>query len=169
MKNYIIGALACIIMAMGTIIYKNPTNVKKNLAVQYPLELRKASPLSKSTENPKLYLYVFFSKGNCRDCLGIIEVLNELPPTYFFIKGVVPKREYNNIEEIRAITGATFPIESDQMFKGLIPQYTPALVGLSKKSDLFFIIPGVPGEKEYLESFLNSIYHKVYSYLVSLE
>jgi hypothetical protein len=138
MRSYIIGALACIILALGTLLYKSTTIERKTLAVQYPLEAGKVSPSSKENDSPRLYLYVFFSKENCRDCLGIIEVLNVLPETHFVIKGVVPEVEYKNIEEIRRITGSTFPIESERIFKGLIPKYTPALVGLSKKSDIFY-------------------------------
>ncbi len=169
MKNYIIGALVCIILALGTLLYKSQANERKTLSIKFPLEIGKAGALSKSNKNPQIHIYVFFSKESCHDCLGIVDVLNILSPTHFLIKGVVPEGEYSAIEEIRGITGATFPIESDRKFRGLIPRYSPAIVGLSKKSDLFFVIPGVPGEKEYLDFFLNSLYNKVYPYLVSLE
>jgi hypothetical protein len=163
MKNYIIGALIVVILALSSLIYKYHTSENKTLSVTYPVEVEE------SDNSPKLYLYVFFSKKNCQDCLGIIGVLNVLPPSQFVVKGVVPDKELEDIKEIRAITGANFPIEGDEKFKKLIPKYTPAVVGLSKKSDLFFIIPGVPGEKDYLEKFLYSVYQKVFSFLLTIK
>jgi hypothetical protein len=163
MKNYIIGTLIVVILALSSLIYKYHTTENKTLSVLYPIEFEEAS------ESPILNLYVFFSKKNCKDCLGIIEVLNELPTSEFVVKGVVPDYELEDINEIRSITGATFSIEGDKKFRNLIPKYTPAIVGLSKKSDLFFILPGVPGEKDYLERFLNSIYQKVYPYLLTIK
>jgi hypothetical protein len=163
MKNYIIGTLIVVILALSSLIYKYNTTENKTLSVVYPLELEE------SNQSPILHLYVFFSKKNCQDCLGIIEVLNVLPKSEFVVKGVVPDYELEYINEIRSITGATFSIEGDKKFKNLIPKYTPAVVGLSKKSDLFFILPGVPGEKDYLGKFLYSVYQKVYPYLLNIK
>lgn len=163
MKNYVIAVLIVIILALSSLIYKYKTTESKILSVVYPLEF------VESNQSPKLYLYVFFSKKNCQDCLGIIEVINMLPPSQFVVKGVVPENEFENIKEIRTITGATFPIVGEGRFKTLIPKYTPSVVGLSKKSDLFFILPGVPGEKDYLEKFLYSVYQKVYPYLLNIK
>lgn len=162
MKNYIIGALVVVIFALSSLIYKFHVLENKTLSVTYPLEVEEFD------RSPKLYLYVFFSKKNCQDCLGIIEVLNVLPPSQFAVKGVVPDKELEDIKEIRTITGATFSIEGDEKFRKIIPKYTPAVVGLSKKSDLFFILPGVPGEMEYLEKFLYSVYQKVYPFLLTI-
>jgi hypothetical protein len=163
MKNYVIGALIVVILALLSLIYKYHTTENKTLSVVYPVEFEE------SDKNPKLYLYVFFSKKNCQDCLGIIEVLNALPQSQFVVKGVVPDNDLEDIKEIRSITGATFSIEGDEKFRKLIPKYTPAIVGLSKKSDLFFILPGIPGEKDYLEMFLYSVSQKVYSFLLTIK
>ena len=162
MKKYIIGAIIVVILAISSLFYKYHTTTGKTLSVNYPVEVQKAD------KSPKLYLYVFFSKKNCKDCLEIIDSLNRLPPSRFIVKGVVPSNEFEGIQEVRAITGAAFPIEDDSNFKNLIPKYTPAVVGLSKKSDLFFILPGVPGGRDYLERYLYSFYQKVYSYLISI-
>ncbi len=163
MKNYVIGALIVVILVLSSLLYKYHTTENKTLSVVYPVEFEEPD------KSPKLHLYVFFSKKNCQDCLGIIEVLNVLPPSQFTVKGVVPDKELDDIKEIRSITGATFSIEGDKKFRKLIPKYTPAVAGLSKKSDLVFILPGVPGEKEYLEKFLYSFYQKVYPFLLTIK
>jgi hypothetical protein len=87
----------------------------------------------------------------------------------FVVRGVVPENEMQDINELRNITGAVFPIKSQSKYKNLVPIYTPSVIGVSKKSDLFFVLPGVPGEKDYLGQFLDSIYAKVYPYLITLE
>lgn len=163
MKNYVIGALIVVILSLSSLIYKYNTIENKSFSGVYPVEFKE------SDKGPKLYLYVFFSKKNCHDCLGIIEILNVLPSSQFVVKGVVPADELEDIKEIRSITGATFSIEGDEKFRKLIPKYTPSVVGLSKKSDFFFILPGVPGEKDYLEKFLYSFYHKVYPFLLTIK
>lgn len=163
MKNYIIGLLIVVILVLSSLVYKFHTTANKTLSVIYPVEINKLN------RNPKLNLFVFFSKKNCQDCLGIVDVLNNLPPSQFVIRGIIPENELKDTREIRSKTGATFPIEGEQRFDKLIPKYTPSIVGVSDKSDLFFIIPGVPGEKDYLERFLNSFYQKVYTYLLSIK
>lgn len=155
MKKYIIGAIIVLILAFSSILYKY-TQSCYSLSIKYPM------PLIKENLNEyKIFLYVFFSKNNCQDCLGIIEVLNNLDSNNFVINGVVPEKEFNDMNEIRAITGAAFPIESNKRFKGLIPVYTPSIIGQSKEGHLLFILPGAPGGEEYLEEFLISFYNKL--------
>ena len=154
MKNYIIGTLAVIILVLASLLYKkNETPVNKRF------------PVSIETENSEvevpLFLYVFISKHNCIDCMEFIEVLNHLP-SQFVVYGVVRDEELKNEKELREITGATFPLMSVKKYKKFIPWYTPAIVGVSPKGDFIFQIPGVPGEKKYLEDFLNSLYGKLY-------
>ena len=160
MQKYIIGVLLVVILVLTSLLYKTHTTGDR-LSVDFPIK-------KENTENPKLYLYVFFSKKNCRDCLGIIEVLNQLPSSIFVVRGAIPGSELQDIDDVRAITGATFPIESQGKFKKLVPIYTPSVVGLSKESDLFFVLPGVPGEKEYLKHFLDAFFSKIYPYLTTL-
>jgi len=118
----------------------------------------------KESNPPSLRLFVFFSKNNCASCLEIIDALNELPSSYFKVVGVVPDNESKNIKEIRSLTGAIFPIEGQSKFKNFLPRYMPSIVGVTRKNEIFFILPGVPGEKDYLFKFLDEIYNRIYNY-----
>ncbi len=154
MKNYIIGTLAVIILVLASLLYKkSETPVNNSFPVSMDTE-------SFEVEVP-LFLYVFISKNNCIDCMEFIEVLNNLP-SQFVVSGVVPENELKNEKELQEITGATFPLMSVKKYKKFIPWYTPAIVGVSPKGDIIFQIPGVPGEKKYLEDFLDSLYGKLY-------
>ncbi|NIN20888.1 MAG: hypothetical protein GTN82_23350 [Candidatus Aminicenantes bacterium] len=112
-----------------------------------------------------LFLYVFFTKRNCIDCLEIMDALNNLPPQ-FVVFGIVPERELKDEKELRRKTGAAFPLVSAVKYKKYIPWYTPTIIGVSPKGDIIFVLPGVPGEKEYLLNFLDSLYMKVYPILL---
>jgi hypothetical protein len=154
MKNYIIGTLAVIILVMASLFYRNntaPVN-KKFPAVMEAEKYDVEAPL---------FLYVFLSKNNCIDCMGFIEVLNSLPPQ-FVVSGVVPDGDLKNGKELREITGATFPLMSVKKLKKFIPWYTPSTIGVSPNGDIIFQLPGVPGEKLYIEKFLDSLYGKLY-------
>ena len=154
MKNYIIGTLAVIILVLASLLYKKETaQVEKKFPVLVKAE-------KQEVEVP-LFLYVFLSKQNCIDCMEFIEALNTLPPQ-FVVSGIVPDAELENEEELREITGATFPLISVKKYKKFIPWYTPSIIGVSPKGDIIFQLPGVPGEKKYLEQFLNSLYSKLY-------
>jgi hypothetical protein len=95
MKNYVIAVLIVVILALSSLIYKYYNTENKTLSVVYPVEFEELD------KGPKLYLYVFFSKKNCQDCLGIIEVLNVLPRSQFVVKGVVPDNELKEIDGAR--------------------------------------------------------------------
>lgn len=154
MKNYVIGTLAVALLATASIMYKNEN---------FP---RKWSPVIESggkgdVEFP-LHLYVFLNKNNCTDCLEIVEVLNNLPP-HFVVFGLVPEEQLDNETEIRQRTGAAFPLRSAGDFKKHAPWYSPTIVGVSPTTGkVYFTLPGVPGGKAYLESFLESLYSKLY-------
>ena len=153
MKNYLIGTLVVIILALSSIIYKNETSPRKRFPVLEKTE--------KSEAEVPCFLYVFFSKRNCHDCLEIMDVLNSLPP-YFIVMGIVPDSELKEEKELRNITGAAFPLVGGSKYKKFIPWYTPSIVGVSPSGDVIFTLPGVPGGKAYLENFLESLYGKVY-------
>lgn len=157
MKNYILGFLSVIILVLLSIIYKNEMSFKHKL------------PLPKEKKNldkeDHLVLYVFFSKNNCPDCLGVIDVLNNLP-SYFVVVGIVPKNELKEEKELRRITNASFPLLDCSKYRKYIPWYTPSIIGISPiNGDILFTLPGVPGEKEYLGIFLESFYRKSYPIL----
>jgi hypothetical protein len=159
MKNYIIGVLVVIMVVLSSLLYKqNKTSVPK----RFP-DLEEAK---KGEVEVPLILYVFFSKRNCLDCMEGIQALNNLPP-HFIVRGVVPKKELEEEKELRAITGAEFPLMSVSKFKKYIPWYTPSIMGVSPiDGRIIFTLPGVPGEKEYLENFLESLYSKLYPIFV---
>ena len=161
MKNYIICILLVLSLVLSSLLYKHHIIGNDFLEINPPVE-------EKFEKKPKLFLYVVFSRNNCRDCLEIIEVLNSLSSDQFFVKGFIPDNELAEVEKIRAITGAIFPIEGVGKLKGRMSRYTPSIYGASKKGDLFFIMPGVPGEKEYLKNLLISFYQKIYPFLLTL-
>jgi hypothetical protein len=155
MKNYIIGVLVVIIVVLSSLLYKqHKTSVPKRFPA---LEEAK-----KGDAEVPLILYVFFSKKNCLDCMEGMEVLNKLPP-HFVVLGIVPKKELEDEKELRSITGAEFPLMTAENYRKYIPWYTPSIVGVSPiDGKIIFMLPGVPGEKEYLENFLESLYSKLY-------
>lgn len=159
MKNYIIGILVVIIIVISSMFYKYyRSNTIRT--VPFPVETKAVK-----TEAPKLYIYLFFSRTNCKDCLGVVEILNVLPDSMFFVRGIVPDEELVYSDEIRLMTGAKFPIEGQQKYKPFIPLYTPSMACVGDQRELFFLLPGIPGEKEYLFDFLIAFYHKISPYL----
>jgi hypothetical protein len=140
---------------MASLMHKN----SKTIGTNFPIE-NEFLQRAKDVEVP-LFLYVFFSKRNCHDCLEIINILNDLPP-HFIVVGVVPESELKNEKELRAITGAAFPLVSSKKYRSFLPWYAPTIIGVSPHSKVLFSLPGVPGETDYLKKFLNSLYSKIY-------
>jgi hypothetical protein len=155
MKNYIIGVLVVIIVALSSLLYKqNKTTIPK----RFPA----LEEVNKGDAEVPLILYVFFSKKNCLDCMEGIQALNNLPP-HFIVRGIVPKKELEDKKELRGITGAEFPLLPAEKYRKYLPWYTPCIMGVSPiDGKIIFTLPGVPGEKEYLENFLESLYSKLY-------
>ncbi len=156
MRNYVIGLLVVAILVMGSIIYKNETSPRN----RFPALEEGIVGNAGDVEVP-LFLYVFFHKKNCHDCLEIIEVLNNLPPQFIVI-GLVPESELKDEKELRQVIGAAFPLISAVKYKKFIPFYTPTIIGVSPERDILFILPGVPGESAYLKTFLDSLYAKLH-------
>jgi hypothetical protein len=96
--------------------------------------------------------------------MQVVETLNHLQPP-FGVTGVVPESELQDEAELRKITGLTFPLVSHIKYKRYIPFYSPTIIGTSRKGDIFFILPGVPGTKEYIENFLYGLYQKLLPFL----
>jgi len=155
MKNHIIVSLTVIILILSSLMYKD----SKSIGTPFPIH-KNARARAKNVEVP-FYLYVFLKKNNCRDCLDVVEVLNNLPPQ-FIVTGVVPEKDLQNEKELRELTGAAFPLESFDDFGRHRPWYTPTIVGVSPFGKVLFTLPGVPGEKDYLKRFLDVLYGKVY-------
>ena len=74
--------------------------------------------------------------------------------------------ELENEEELRRVTGAKFPLIGLEKYKKYIPPYAPSILGISQMGKLYFVLPGVPKEKEYVEQFLTEFYNKVYPTLI---
>ena len=151
MKNYIIGLLMVIIMVFASLFYREKTRLRYNA---FPIVETKAN------DSANLHLYVFFSKQNCAPCLEYIKELNALPQE-IKVFGVVPDFELKDELILRELTGAKFSLIPNSRFKGFIPIYSPTTVGVSTKGEIYFVLPGVPGEKEYIENFLMNLYYKL--------
>ena len=164
MKNYIIGFLFVCILVLGSQIYKDEKlSQNKNIFSQFPIILDKKT--INNNDIVKLNLFIFFSQKNCGDCLQIIEVLNNLPNNFNVI-GFVPNHELQNEMDLRKNTGAIFELRpiKKKLLKYL-PIYTPTLYGVGKNGNIYFVLPGVPKEKDYLKKFLESFYYKSYTLL----
>ena len=160
LKNYVIGTLLVAILILVSIMIKND----RSLGIPFPVH-EDAKVRAADIEIP-LFLYVFFSQHSCRNCLEVLQVLNDLPPR-FIVSGVIPGSELKDEKKLRARTGAAFPlIPFSQFSKKHIPWYAPTIIGVSQDGKIIFSIPGVPGEKEYLITFLESLYEKTYPYFL---
>jgi thioredoxin-related protein len=160
MKNYVIGFLVVCLIFMGTLIYKISQN---NVLEKFPIEQSAEQSIS---GEPNFYIYIFFSINNCSVCLKSIKVLNELQPP-FIVTGIVSENELKNEIEIRSATGATFKLVSlNESYRKFNPHYAPTIFGVSVKGHILFIIPGVPGQKEYLYNFLVEFYGKSIELLI---
>ena len=164
MKNYLIAFLLVVILVLSSFVYKNShTSSRNRIYHGFPL-----TDLEESYDvDVPLYLFLFFSKNNCPPCLEIIEVLNSLPKQ-FKVTGIVPEHELKIEKEIRDQTGAAFKLIGVKNYMKYATLYTPSLIGVSGKGKIYFVIPGVPGEKEYLKEFLESFYTKAYLLLIDI-
>ena len=158
MKNLIILFLSVCLVVSLTFIYK--------IERKKPLQHFPATGFHEhqEIENP-LYLVLYFSIQNCKDCLGMIEVLNGLTAP-FIVYGIVPPNELKNEQELRRITGATFKLLPYDNFRLYTPIFAPTLIGVSQKGRIHFIIPGIPDQKNNLEHFIITFYNKAYPLLL---
>lgn len=158
MKNYVIAILGVLVLALSSIIYKienSPSNV---------------IPVLQKTENPEsdpqFFLYLFFSKKDCKSCLDIVQVLNSLP-SHFKVAGVIPDNELKYEVEIRTKTGVSFPLLATSRLKKYKAGYTPMMVGATPNGKILLTLPGIAGGKQYLKNLLESLYSKLYLVLLS--
>ena len=151
MKNYLIAFLIVTAIFLGSLNYKSK---KSYILDHFPI-----NKFQTEYESPRIYLIFFFSIDNCFPCLSIIETLNNLPSQYKVI-GLVPEKEINFEDEVRKITNARFELKSYEGLRKFRPNYYPSLFGVSQKGNILFILPGVPGQDEYLRQFLESFLHK---------
>jgi len=160
MKNCIIGVLLVCILVILSFMYKSS---KTPILGKFPIENKK---LHHNAGGPPLYIYIFFRKHNCPTCLEAIQVLNELP-SQFIVTGIVKSKELKNEVELREVTGATFDlIAYKDSYKRFVPNYYPTIFGVGGNGKIFFVLPAIPGEKEYLEEFLIVFYNQNLSLLM---
>lgn len=152
MKNYVIGLLLVIIILLGSLLYKiNQRDIYHGF--QDVMNNNEGD-----IENP-FYLFFFFSYKNCSPCLEIIYVLNNLLHPFVVI-GVVKPEELRDESFLRNELGITFRIISISKLKKYIPPYWPTIIGVNQNRKIYFILPSVPNEKEYLEEFLTIFYER---------
>lgn len=154
MKNYVIGLLLVIIILLGSFLYKiNHHNIYhgfQNVKIDDNGDIK----------NP-FYLFFFFSYKNCIPCLEVISVLNNLPPPFVVI-GVVRPEELRDEPFLRNELGITFRIISTSKLEKYIPPYWPTIIGVDPNRKIYFTLPSVPNEEEYLEEFLTIFYERAY-------
>jgi hypothetical protein len=159
-KNCIIGFLLVCIVVIFSFMYKDARNP---VLGKFPVEIQ---PPENTSGEPPLFLYFFFSKHHCPICLEAIDVLNGLPPQ-FVVTGIVPVGELENEAGFRNATGVTFRLVSfRESYRKFTPHYSPAIFGVKANGDILFVLPGVPGEKEYLYDFLISFYSRSIEILI---
>jgi hypothetical protein len=72
-----------------------------------------------------------------------------------------------NEVDLRNTTGAAFNLTSiKESYKKFIPHYKPTILGVEGSGKILFVLPGVPGEKEYLYNFLTNFYGKSLELLI---
>lgn len=154
MKNYVIGLLLVTIILLGSFVYKiNQNNIYQgfpNITIN-----------NKNKYEDSFYLFFFFSYKNCPPCLKVISVLNNLPPQ-FIVVGVIQPEELRDEPLIRKELGVTFRLISTSKLKKYIPPYWPTIVGVDQNRKIYFILPSVPDEKDYLAEFITKFYESAY-------
>lgn len=153
MKHLVIGSVAVALLVSASFVYKhNNRQIIAGFPLPHQAEGKAANPF---------HLIYFFSIHNCPACLEVIKTLNNLPP-HFTITGVVPLGQLANPKKTQEITGAEFPLISQNDLKKYTPAYWPCLMGVDKQNNLCFILPSLPDQNNYLEDFLQSFYYKYY-------
>ncbi|MBN2267682.1 MAG: hypothetical protein JW725_05105 [Candidatus Babeliaceae bacterium] len=158
MKNSIILALAVLVLVVSSMYYKES---KKNLLYSFP----NISADLNDESLPSIFLYFFFSNSNCRDCMQVMEVFDEIPGAYILV-GVAPEVEIIQKEPVVREFSKKHKVFPFKEFKKFLPYYTPHLIGVSSKGRILFSLPCVPGEKAYLIDFLKSFYNRIYPHLM---
>jgi hypothetical protein len=158
MKNYVIGVLVVVIVFLGSVVYKQ---LNKMVCYHFPVP----EELKKESADVPLYLFLFFSKDDCRPCIvEMVEVINSLP-SQFCAAGIAPAEELKDEAGLRQLIGTSFPLYSFQRFKKYLPWRTPTLFGVSPSGRVIFVLPGIPDlqdQKVYLRNFIVSAYGRLY-------
>ncbi|MCK5056794.1 MAG: hypothetical protein KAT34_09080 [Candidatus Aminicenantes bacterium] len=143
---------------LGSLVYK-----QQNMMVCHHFPV--PENLKEDSTEDFLYIFLFFSKGNCISCVvEIIEILNALPSQKFRIFGIVPEEELIKDEaSLRRTTGAVFPLFASNKYKQYLPSYTPTIFGVSPSGKIILVLPGINDQSIYLKGILSSLYWKLHS------
>lgn len=161
MNKYIMALLGVIILVLSSYLYKES---RERILADFPMPAPEEG-VTGPQDVPVIHLFLFFNSENCRDCLSVVDVLNELP-SYFRVMGLVPQRDFKNHKRIRDITRAKFDLRCYDPFKRYLPHYAPTLFGINKNGKVLFVLPAVPGESSYLPVFLDGFYRRAYQLLL---
>ncbi len=159
MSKYLFALLGVAVLVLGSFLYKES---RSRILTEFP---RVADRSGEPQHAPVLHLYLFFNSENCKDCLNLIDVLNDLPPQYS-VTGLVPQRDFNNQEGLRVSTGAKFDLKCSDPLRRYLPHYAPTLYGTTGNGKVLFVLPAVPGESSYFMAFLDSFYRRAYQLIL---
>jgi hypothetical protein len=104
----------------------------------------------------KLKCFFFFHSQDCPSCLRRVSVLNRLP-SHFKVVGIIPEEEILFKNRIKRMVSAEFPIKSVKKFKKYTPPFSPGLIGVTEEKNVLFILPVIPGLKDYLSNFIEEL------------
>jgi len=114
----------------------------------------------------QLNLILFFSMKNCPPCLKVIDYLNK-PPDGVRVVGIVPEKEIQLLNKIRQTTGAGFPIYSFKRWRRYNPIYAPTLFGVGPEGNIYFMLPCVGLEENYLPGYLAEVSLAISNFIFS--
>lgn len=127
--------------------------------IRYQKPLKEFNPATILSETPdeRLYIFPFFSLDSWPYCLEFIEVLNNLSQEFYVI-GFIPDKELKSEKFFREPMGVQFKLLVKLLGQSraskFIPNFTPAIVGTSNKGTIYFVVPGIPNQKEFFTTFL---------------
>lgn len=107
-------------------------------------------------------LLFFFSIQSCPPCMEISHIFGEkvygIP-----VIGVLSKSDENELERIKAISA--FPVVlMSKKYRDYQPLLSPSLVAVDRFGRVLMILPGLPGQNEYLDKLLLSLVPKALSF-----
>lgn len=123
--------------------------------IRYQKPLKEFNPgkvLSEMSDE-RLYIFAFFSLDSCPYCLEFIEVLNNLSQELRVI-GFIPDKELKSEKFFREQMGVQFKLLGQSKASKFIPNFIPSIVGTNNKGTIYFVLPGIPNQKEFLSTFL---------------
>lgn len=125
------------------------------ISIRYQKPLKEFNPAKILEDRPKegLYIFAFFSLDSCPYCLEFIEVLNNLSQEFYII-GFVPDKELKSETFYHEQMGVQFKLLGLSKASKFIPNFIPSIVGPSNKGTIYFVLPGIPNQKEFLSTFL---------------